>query len=465
MNISVWCTYSYTLVTFFLLSITATPCAVLVGTGVAASHGLLIKGGDILEKMQSVDTVVLDKTGTLSSGKPSLSSVETFVAPDEPVMRNLPVERSQLVLWLASVAELNSEHPIGKAIADAGKAFWGDDVPQSSKGVSLRDFTAEAGQGVECIVESAAWGAYGIRVGKREFAKGPVNGKAWKDESVGDADVDTMRRRGEIAVYVSVWDVNTGAPRRVIGVLGVNDPIKPEARSTVQALHRMGIDVYMCTGDASTTALAVAERVGIAPDNVFAGVTPQGKGEIVSELQSQTKTRLRMPWFWKPSKRTVAMIADGVNDAVALAQADVGFAIACGTEVAVEAADVVLVKSHLHDVVVALHLSSVVFRRILFNLACAMVYNVCALPFAAGLFTPFTDFRLPPAAAGLMMAVSSVSVVTSSLLLKTYNKPTISEDGKFRKANEIKETSGRGVLIARHKYRGLPTQTSDLELV
>lgn len=460
----------YTFGFYTLLGLTsATPCAVLVGTGVAAGYGLLIKGGDVLEKMQSVNTVVFDKTGTITSGDAKLSSIETLLATDHAVMQNLPneVNANNFVLWLACVAELNSEHPIGQAIVDAGKAIWGDDIPRSKHGVSLEKFNAVPGNGVECVLQSAVWGAYGVRVGKREWAKAALREDvvvAPDDDATGDEEVEAMRRRGAIAVYVSFWNCRVPSQKRIVaGVLGVNDPVKPEALSTVRALQQMGIDVWMCTGDSSMTALAVADKVGIRPENVIAGVSPSGKGEMVSELQQEVLMPCRTLCFWKPAQRTVAMVADGVNDAVALAKSDVGFAIGAGTEVAVEAADVVLVKSNLQDVVVALHLSSVVFRRILLNLCCAMAYNVCALPFAAGLFTPFTDFRLPPAAAGFMMAISSVSVVTSSLLLRTYRKPDICEDGKLGRMPAKSSSTSHQNLIRSQKYSGLPS--SEIEIV
>uniref|UniRef100_A0A7S3L568 P-type ATPase A domain-containing protein n=1 Tax=Amphora coffeiformis TaxID=265554 RepID=A0A7S3L568_9STRA len=450
----------------------ATPCAVLVGTGVGAAHGLLIKGGDVLEKMQSVNTVVFDKTGTITSGKATLATVQTLVAPeDHEIYQNLPVESNRLVLWLACVAEINSEHPIGKAIVNAGKAVWKDDILQAQKGVSLQGFLAEPGHGVECVLHSPSWGTFGVRVGKRDWVKEPLTESTGLDDPTGDDDVDAMRRRGEISVYVSIWNAKTDRIRRVVGLVGVSDPIKPEAESTVNALRQLGMDVWMCTGDSSVTAQAVAAKVGIPADRVFSGMTPAGKGDMVADLQLRTVPRPHRTLFnfRKPPNRTVAMVADGVNDAVALAKADVGFAIGAGTQVAVEAADVVLVKSDLHDVVVALHLSSVVFRRIVFNLCCAMVYNVCALPFAAGMLTPFTDVRLPPAAAGFMMAVSSVSVVTSSLLLKTYRKPCISEDGKLATRRFLPVSlSGRHTMTkhASSKYTGVPTNApSEFELV
>jgi Cu+-exporting ATPase len=437
----------------------ACPTAVVVASGVGARHGLLIKGGEVLENMQSIDTVVFDKTGTITSGKPSLKTSQILLEANDPVLQNLPsgVTASNALLWLASVTELNSEHPIAKAIVKAGKAVWGEDIVRSQEGVAVESFRAEPGFGVECSLSSPSWGTRLIRVGNRTWAKEPMEKSSlFVDDTEGDKEVEAMRLKGEIAFYVSV--VGAGDQRRrVAGVIGVNDPIKPEARSTVMALQRMGIDVWMCTGDAQRTAFAVCEQLGISPDHCRAEVTPAGKGELVKQLQGDVI-------FGRSSLRKVAMVADGVNDSVALAQADVGCALGAGTAVAVEAADVVLVRSDLHDVVVALHLSSVVFRRIMLNFGCAMVYNICALPFAAGLFSPFTDFRLPPEAAGLMMALSSVSVVTSSLLLKTYKKPTIFEDGKLSSSRSWQRSLGIPSVVS-PKYAGLPMEPLDIDLV
>ncbi len=236
-----------------------------------------------------------------------------------------------------------------------------------------------------------------------------------------------LRSLGHVAVYVSVISdedyQNCSKERRVIGCLGILDSLESNARSTITALKSLGIDVWMCTGDHDQTAKAVANSVGIAPEHVCSNVSPEGKADLITRLQR----RRREP----NSKGKVAVVGDGINDSIALARADVGIAIGAGTEVAVEAADIVLVRSNLHDVVVVLHLSRVVFERIKMNFAWAVGYNIFALPFAAGFFYPWTDWRVPPAFAGFMMAFSSVSVVTSSLLLRTYAKPIINEDGSI----------------------------------
>ena len=222
----------------------------------------------------------------------------------------------------------------------------------------------------------------------------------------------------------------------VIGIMGIIDSVETDARTTVLALKSMGIDVWMCTGDHETTATAVARQVGIDETNICASVTPEGKADLVRRLQRRKRnnnhSNLLMNGCFTSSKEEcgkIAMVGDGINDSVALARADVGIAIVAGTQVAVEAADIVLVRSNLHDVVVALHLSRCVFSRIKVNFVWAMGYNLFAIPFAAGAFYHWTSWRVPPAFAGFMMAFSSVSVVTSSLFLRCYSKPRIGEDG------------------------------------
>ena len=428
----------------------------MVGTGVGATHGLLIKGGAVLESAHSVDTVVFDKTGTLTTGRAVLGDYVGFEHAE--LMEHLPTPISedpkQLALWLAACAEKQSEHPLGKAVVNAARSIWGADVTRSQDGVEVSDFEVAPGCGVECLVRKPHWGEWRVRVGSREWTKDiQVNDEeSLVSDTIGDREIRDIRRRGQVGIYVSVCaeqdHLNAGidrCQRRIVGVLGIVDPIVAEAPSTVLALQRIGVEVWMCTGDAEETALSVARQVGIDEDNVCASVKPEGKADLVSRLQKRDRNTNPGTHHNRARRRhggRVAVVGDGINDAVALARADVGVAIGAGTEVAVEAADMVLVRSCLHDVVVALHLSRVVFRRIRLNFFWAMAYNLFALPFAAGALYPFIDWRLPPEFAGLMMAFSSVSVVTSSLLLRAYKKPTILSDGSFEKRDLWFRVSG-----------------------
>jgi len=419
----------------------ATPTAVMVGTGVGAQNALLIKGGAALEMLHSITHVVLDKTGTLTTGTAVLGDHTSFVDEgdqDEDLYKGMPsaLSRHQLPLWLAACAEAQSEHPLAKAIVNAAKSGWGGDVTMSQEGVRVDDFRVVPGKGVECLVTKPDWGSRYVRIGSNEWAKaksGAREGLASTiEDKTGDKAVTDMRLKGQISVYMSVAESNN-SERRVIAVFGIVDPIAKEAPSTVAALQKQGIDVWMCTGDHDLTALAVANQIGIPASNVCANMTPEGKADLVTRLQQEDV----VPTTRRHSRNRIAVVGDGINDAVALARADTGIAIGAGTQIACEAADVVLVQSSLHGVVTAIHLSRVVFRRILLNFLWAMSYNVLALPFAAGVFFPFTDFRLPPEFAGLMMAFSSVSVVTSSLLLRNYRKPKVLDDGSLEGGDGI----------------------------
>jgi len=453
----------------------ATPTAVMVGTGVGATHGLLIKGGAVLEETHSINKIILDKTGTCTTGKVVLGHRLEFVKNDnsnDDLLQNLPskIDHTNLVLWLSSCAEIQSEHPLARAIVNSARSMWGADVTFSNEGVQVTDFNVVPGFGVECCVYKPNWGSYTVRIGSRQFTKeenenGDTEGSQQSDDSTGDKEVKKLRNKGEIAVYVSVLKNTTidllsmqqeqtkQQKRRIIGVLGIIDPIKKEARSTVKQLQNMGIDVYMCTGDHELTASSVAKQIGIPMSNVRSSMKPEQKAEMVSELQNQERKKVfknrlfssnsnqersSLPTFDidddddndgifrgrnNKNKNTVAMVGDGINDAIALARSNVGIAIGAGTEVAVEAANIVLLRSNLYDVVIAIHLSKVVFKRIQMNFVWAMGYNALAIPFASGLMFPITGFRLPPEYAGLMMAFSSVSVVTSSLLLRNYKVP------------------------------------------
>ncbi|CAB9506357.1 Copper-transporting ATPase 1 (Fragment) [Seminavis robusta] len=490
----------------------ATPTAVMVGTGVGASQGLLIKGGSVLEEMQGIDTFVFDKTGTLTTGKAVLGEHRELVQdPQDPLLQHLPskvLSRSapknskgeqkghNLALWLASCAEQQSEHPLAKAVVNAAKSQWGGNVTCSHEGVTVEDFSVTPGSGVECVVSKPHWGTFTVRVGNKQWAQETVQSGALvsSKDTTGDQEIAELRRLGQIGVYVSVLEseampdllssspVKTGQrQRRVVGVLGIVDPIREQAKSTVAALQKLGIDVFLLTGDHVTTAKAVARQVGIKEENVCAGVKPEEKAEYVTKLQarrgwSSEAVRNRGGETSEGACSRVGFVGDGINDSIALARANVGVAIGAGTEVAVEAADIVLVRSNLHDVVIALHLSRVVFRRIRMNFIWAMAYNLLALPFAAGILYPFTHFCLPPEYAGLMMAFSSVSVVTSSLLLRNYTRPSILEDGTLEGGSGLLQVlmhpcdrqrpSSRNAAVWKslHEYQTVHDDEADHEL-
>jgi len=374
----------------------ATPTAVMVGTGVGAQHGILIKGGEALETAHKVTAFVFDKTGTLTQGKPAVAQVQMV---DEH-HRYKPHH----VLYYAASAELNSEHVLGRAIVDHARAF----AAEHARSFTMpplgqpTDFEAVSGRGLKCNVAEAfmdkAGGEVTVLIGNRQ----------WMGEcgvvmhSQAQSTMADMESNGYTALAVAL----NGHMAAVFGML---DMPKPESASIVRQLERMGVEVWMCTGDNQRTADIVAQQIGIR--HVQAEVLPQGKFELVQQLQARG--------------HVVAMIGDGINDSPALAQADLGVSVGTGTDVAMEAAQIVLIKSDLRDVVTALHLSKVVFGRIRANLGFALGYNVMGIPIAAGLLFPFFKWRLPPEVAALAMALSSVSVVTSSLLLKRYRAPVV----------------------------------------
>ena len=429
----------------------ATPTAVMVGTGVGAVNGLLIKGGAVLESAFNVKTVVVDKTGTITTGRAVVGSKIEYVSQLleeggdndgwlKQLLRDIPaaVRESDAALWFACCAELRSEHPLGHAIINSGREIWGHDIlkptargraaANETEELTISEFQVVPGRGVECTINNIGRNtSCQVRVGNRSWVTDDAEANTLSPGDItsqSDDDVRSLRTGGQIGVYVSV-KTTTMNTFHIIGVIGIVDPLKNEARSTIAALKNLGVDVWMCTGDHELTANAVARKIGIDEDNVCSSVSPEGKADLIRRLQ---KRRVKGR-HGRLVENRVAFVGDGINDAVALARSDVGIAIGAGTEVAVEAADIVLVRSQLHDVVVSLHLSRIVFDRIRLNFVWAMAYNLFAIPFAAGFLYPFTDWTLPPAFAGLMMAFSSVSVVMSSLLLRTYVKPTIDEDG------------------------------------
>jgi Cu+-exporting ATPase len=355
----------------------ATPTAVMVGTGIGAREGILIKGGEPLETAHKIDAIIFDKTGTLTHGKPSVTNL---------IMINSGYSKEDALL-LAGSAEKGSEHPLGQAIVSYAKG----------EGISLKDpidFQAIKGHGIKATVDHQA-----ILLGNRRLMR--------KNEIPITEEVNNQliafEEQGKTAMILAFESM-------VIALIAVADTIKPESKTAVQHLQKMGIQVWMVTGDNDRTARAIGKQVGIS--DIFAEVLPGEKAEKVKELQDKNLT--------------VAMVGDGINDAPALAQANVGIAIGSGTDVAIEAGDIILMKDDPRDVVIAIDLSKKSMRRIRLNMFWALAYNSAGIPVAMGLLYPFLGLTLPPELAGLAMALSSVSVVTSSLLLNRYKKPQLS---------------------------------------
>ncbi|KAL1496178.1 hypothetical protein AB1Y20_014795 [Prymnesium parvum] len=364
----------------------ATPTAVMVGGGVAASLGILIKGGDVLETASKVNAIVFDKTGTLTVGELTVFDVVPFAQDGADAVD------STALLRLCASAERGSEHPIGKAICRRAREL-------SIATVEPRDFTAAAGEGLECEVDG-----WRVLVGSRGWM-------AAHDCPLDAARATEWEAAGHSIVLVARAPLGGGARFRLLGIVRLSDALKPDARAVVLQLRAQGLEVYMMSGDTSRAALAVAELAAIPPHCVAAEVKPAEKAERVRKLQGEG--------------RVVAMVGDGVNDAPALAQADVGIAVRSGTDIAIETADIVLMKSALHDVSISLHLARAVMRRIRINFVWAFGYNLIGIPLAAGVFFPIFLIQLPPMFAGAAMALSSVSVVCSSLLLRFYRPPRL----------------------------------------
>uniref|UniRef100_A0A671U628 P-type Cu(+) transporter n=2 Tax=Sparus aurata TaxID=8175 RepID=A0A671U628_SPAAU len=375
----------------------ATPTAVMVGTGVGAQNGILIKGGEPLEMAHKVQSVVFDKTGTITYGAPKVIQLKIVVEGNK-------MPRSRL-LAIVGTAENNSEHPLGAAITKYCKQELGTE----SLG-SCTDFQAVPGCGIRCQVSNTETllkqlpsthhgptsANYVVLIGNREWMRrNCLQVRPDIDEAMTDHE-----RRGRTAVLVAVDDV-------LCAMIAIADTVKPEAELAVHTLTNMGLEVVLMTGDNNKTARAIAAQVGIR--KVFAEVLPSHKVAKVEQLQQAGKR--------------VAMVGDGVNDSPALAMADVGIAIGTGTDVAIEAADVVLIRNDLLDVVGSIDLSKKTVKRIRINFVFALIYNLVGIPIAAGVFLP-VGLVLQPWMGSAAMALSSVSVVLSSLLLKCYTKPT-----------------------------------------
>ncbi|KAK9154917.1 hypothetical protein Sjap_002397 [Stephania japonica] len=363
----------------------ATPTAVMVATGKGASQGVLIKGGNALENAYKVKTVIFDKTGTLTVGKPHVVSTMIF--------SSMSIEE---LCDIAAAAEANSEHPIAKAVVEHYKKLH-EKFGSNKENISeVSDFEVHPGLGV-----SGSVGGKVVLVGNKKFVQA-------YNVLVSPTVEDYMTESEQLArtcVLVAVDGM-------IAGAFAVTDPVKPEAEQVISFLRSMSISSIMVTGDNWATATAIAREVGI--ERVFAETDPLGKAEKIKEFQMKGDA--------------VAMVGDGINDSPALVAADVGMAIGAGTDVAIEAADIVLIKSNLEDVVTAIDLSRKTLSRIRLNYVWALGYNVLGVPIAAGILFPFTGIRLPPWLAGACMAASSLSVVCSSLLLQYYKKPLQIQD-------------------------------------
>jgi len=384
----------------------STPTAVMVGTGVGAEHGILVKGGAALETATKVTHIVFDKTGTLTMGRMSVSEVKL-----EQMWESNDWRRK---LWwsLIGLTEMGSEHPIGKAIMDAAKTELniGSD---GMVGGSVGDFEVTVGKGVSANVEPATSTVrkrYKAHVGNVSYL---VSQGITLPADVLDASTTSVpTAMSPIAPPSGTTQIYTAIDGAYAGVLSLSDTIKPSAAAAITALNRMNITASIVTGDQRSTAEAVADRVGIPRTNIHAGVSPDQKQKIIKEIQEQGTI--------------VAMVGDGINDSPALATANIGIALTSGTDVAMEAADVVLMRPEdLLSVAASLSLSRTIFNRIKLNLVWACLYNLIGLPFAMGfgLMLP-GHIMMPPMAAGAAMAASSVSVVGSSLLLKFWKRPS-----------------------------------------
>jgi Cu+-exporting ATPase len=345
----------------------ATPMSIMVGVGRGATEGVLIKNAEALEVLEKVDTLIADKTGTLTEGKPQLSEVVAVAGTD----------RKELLRLTASL-ERASEHPLAAAIVGAAEK-------EGARLANTEDFRSLTGKGVIGKVEGRSIGLGNIKL-LQELAidPGPLLARA-----------EELRQEGHTVMFVAIDD-------RAAGLVAVSDPIKQSTQEAIEILHREGIKIVMLTGDSRTTAEAVARRLGI--DRVEAEVLPEQKADVIKRLQADG--------------RIVGMAGDGVNDAPALAQAQVGIAMGTGTDVAIESAHITLVKGDLRGIAKARRLSRATMRNIRQNLFFAFVYNVMGVPIAAGVLYPFFGILLSPIIASAAMTFSSVSVITNALRLR-----------------------------------------------
>lgn len=346
----------------------ATPTAIMVGTGKGAENGILIKGGEALETTHKIDTIVFDKTGTITEGKPKVTDIITNSISEEEL------------LILAASSEKGSEHPLGEAILNEGRN-------KNLKLKKIDKFNAIAGQGIDVVIENK-----NILLGNRKLM---IDQNI--DITIFNDKVEDLSNQGKTPMYIAI-------NKEIKGIIAVADVVKVSSKKAIETLHKMGIKTVMITGDNENTAKAIAKEVGI--DNVLAEVLPEDKAKSIKKLQDENKK--------------VAMVGDGINDAPALAKADIGIAIGSGSDVAIESADIVLIRSDLMDVSNAIKLSKATIRNIKQNLFWAFAYNVLGIPVAMGVLHIFGGPLLNPMIAAAAMSLSSISVLLNALRLKNF---------------------------------------------
>jgi Cu+-exporting ATPase len=350
----------------------ATPTAIMVGTGLGAENGILIKSAQALETAHKLQVIIFDKTGTLTKGEPVVTDIVPLLNYSQKDL-----------LKLAAIGEKGSEHPIGKAIVK--KAKEGGIETEDGK-----NYETIAGEGIKCQYQDQI-----ILVGNRVFMKD--NGLEVGQEV--EKELQKLESEGKTAIMIAL-------DKEILGVVAVADTLKEFSKEAIEQLKKMKKEVWLITGDNERTAGAIAKQLGIEEKKIMAQILPGDKAKKVKELQKKDKT--------------VAFVGDGINDAPALAQADVGVAIGSGTDVAMETGEIILIKDDLRDVVTSIDLSSYTIRKIKQNLFWAFFYNSVGIPIAAGILYPFTGWLLSPVIAAACMAFSSVSVVFNSLLMKRY---------------------------------------------
>jgi Cu+-exporting ATPase len=350
----------------------ATPTSIMVGTGKGAESGVLIRGGEALETAHKLTTIVMDKTGTLTRGQPSVTDI----------IETDGYKKGDILRYAAS-AEKGSEHPLGEAIVNEAQE---ENIPL----IDPKSFNAIAGHGIEATIDGKS-----LLMGNAKLMKDRGTWMKEAEEKAGE-----LSNQGKTAMFVAI-------DQKMVGIIAVADTLKENSKEAVDALHKMGIEVAMITGDNRRTAEAIARQIGI--DRVLAEVLPEGKAEEVKKLQAEGKK--------------VAMVGDGINDAPALAQADVGIAIGTGTDVAMESSDITLISGDLRGVVAAIALSKATIRNIKQNLFWAFAYNTILIPLAAGVLFPFFGILLNPIFAAAAMGLSSVTVVSNALRLRRFKPP------------------------------------------